>query len=226
MTVNGNHLLVPADYIPRYMRNLYGQATNRKGLLLQAEWINGTLRPFLDPQDNTFVWISHQNEISILIEHFDNNTQEEKYQLANHFSSIWMSNRRQAESRYGLLRYEHNDLAQRERENAVIVHYEQDLYLYPSREQIETQIVCHPDFFPDPGTERANALQKRGKLLIGPSCSHEIFLHGLQDSHIQIGYFRSHLPEWQAIEQAVVELLDSFNQEPQKVLPLRQRQGD
>lgn len=29
--------------------------------------------------------------------------------------------------------------------------------------------------------------------------------------HIESGYFRSHLPEWQAIEPAVVELLDSFN---------------
>ena len=221
MTVNGNHLLVPVDYIPRHMRNLYDQAGSRRGLLLQAEWKDGKLLPFIDPQDNTAIWISHQNEISILIQRFGNNTLEQKYQLSQHFASIWMPNRRQMAKRYGLKRYEHNNLAQREKEDVITAFYEQDLYLYPSRERIETQIVCDADFFPDPGTERASALEKRGKFVINPLCSHDIFLHRLRDSHIEIGYFRSHLPEWQAIEQAVVELLDSFNQEPEKALPLR-----
>ena len=224
MMVNGNKLLIPANYIPSYMQGLYEQASNRQGLLLQAQWKGGKLQPFIAPHDNTPVWISHQDEVSILVQHFDANTLAEKYQLAQRFSSIWMPNRKQMASRHGLLRYEHNDLPQRVREDVITVFYEKDLYLYPSREQIETQIVCDPDFFPDPGTERANALEKRGKLVIGPSCSHDIFLHGLRNSHIDIGYFRSHLHEWQAIEQAVVALLDSLNQEPQKALSLaRQR---
>ncbi|MCC7705972.1 hypothetical protein IGS59_27370 [Janthinobacterium sp. GW460P] len=224
MTVNGNMLLIPANYIPSYMQGLYEQASNRQGLLLQAQWKGGKLQPFIAPHDNTPVWISHQDEVSILVQHFDANTLAEKYQLAQHFSAIWMPNRKQVASRHGLLRYEHNDLPQRVREDAITVFYEQDLYLYPSRERIETQIVCAPDFFPDPGTERANALEKRGKLVIGPSCSHDIFLHGLRNSHIRVSYFRSHLHEWQAIERAVVALLDSLIQEPQKALPLaRQR---
>ena len=180
--------------------------------------------PFVAPHDNTPVWIRYQDEVSILVQHFDANTLAEKYQLAQRFSSIWMPNRKQMASRHGLLRYEHNDLPQRVREDVITVFYEKDLYLYPSRERIETQIVCDPDFFPDPGTERANALKKRGKLVINSRCSHDIFLHGLRNSHIDICYFRSHLHEWQAIEQAVVALLDSLNQEPLKALPLaRQR---
>jgi hypothetical protein len=224
MMVNGNKLLIPANYIPSYMRGLYEQAGNRQGLLLQARWTGGKLLPYIAPHDNTPIWISHQDEVSILVQHFEANTLAEKYQLAQRFSSIWMPNRKQMASRHGLLRYEHNDLPQRVREDVITVFYEKDLYLYPSRERIETQIVCDPDFFPDPGTGRANALKKRGKLLINPRCSHDIFLHGLRNSHIDIGYFRSHLHEWQAIEQAVVALLDSLNQEAQKALSLaRQR---
>ena len=227
MTLHGNKLLVPVAYIPWTERGWYRQdrAVN-DGLGLDAEWKDGKLRPFIDPQDNTAIWISHQDEVSILIQRFGNNTLEEKYQLAEHFTSIWMPNRRPMAQRYGLRRYEHNNLALREKEDVITAFYEQDLYLHPSRERTETQIVCDADIFPDPGTERANALEKRGKFVINPRCSHEIFLHGLRNSHIQIGYFRSHLPEWQAIEQAVVELCNSFNLEPEKVLPLRKRPDD
>lgn len=183
-------------------------------MLLQAEWKKGKLQPYIDPHDNTAIWISHQDEVSILVQHFRTNTPEEKYQLSQRFTSIWMPKRKLMAGRYGLLRYEHNDLPQREKEDVVSAFYEQDLYLYPSRQQIETQIVCDADVFPDPGTALAAALQQRGKFVINPRCSHEIFFHGLKDSHIQIGYFRSHLHEWREIEQAVVELLDSFRQAP------------
>ncbi|WP_312437881.1 hypothetical protein [Janthinobacterium sp.] len=222
MILHGNKLVVPVAYIPKYERGWYRQdGIVNDGLNLDAEWKAGKLYPFAAPEDNTAVWIRYQNKVSILIQRFGNNTLEQKYQLSQHFASIWMPNRRQMAKRYGLKRYEHNNLAQREKEDVITAFYEQDLYLYPSRERIETQIVCDADFFPDPGTERASALQKRGKFVINPLCSHDIFLHGLRDSHIEIGYFRSHLPEWQAIEQAVVELLDSFNQEPEKALLLR-----
>jgi hypothetical protein len=227
ITLHGNKLLVPVAYIPEYARGWYRQdGVVNDGMGLSAEWKGGKLQPFIEPQDNTAIWISHQDKITILVERFGNNTLQQKYLLAQYFTSIWMSNRRQMAQRYGLLRYEHKNLAQREKEDVISAFYEKDLYLYPSRERIETQIVCDADFFPDPGTAKANVLQKRGKFVINPRCSHEIYLHGLRDSHIKIGYFRSHLPEWQAIEQAVVELLDSFNQEPQKALSLRQRQGD
>jgi hypothetical protein len=225
MKLHGNYLLVPVNYIPKYEQIWYQQdGIVNDGLHLEAGWDGGKLLPFNAPEDNTPIWISYQDEVSILVQHFDANTLAEKYQLAQRFSSIWMPNRKQMASRHGLLRYEHNDLPQRVREDVITVFYEKDLYLYPSRERIETQIVCDPDFFPDPGTERANALKKRGKLVINPRCSHDIFLHGLRNSHIRVSYFRSHLHEWRAIEQAVVALLDSLNQEPQKALSLaRQR---
>ena len=137
MTLHGNKLLVPLAYIPKYARGWYRQdGIVNDGLGLTAEWKGGKLRPFIDPQDNTPIWISHQDKISILVKRFGNNTLEQKYHLAQYFSSIWMSNRKQVASSYGLLRYEHDDLPQREQEDAVIVHYEQDLYLYPSLEQI------------------------------------------------------------------------------------------
>ncbi|KAB8042126.1 hypothetical protein [Janthinobacterium aquaticum] len=214
MRINGNPMIVPVSYIPRYQRGWYGQGMATKGLYILAQWTDGTMQPFVSPESNTPIWFTYHDKYSILLRNVPNETFPARRKLATFYASIRLPNRHADGWRYGLLRLVHNDVEQREREHALSTFAEQDLYLYPSHDQIETMITCDPDFFPNPYTERAYALQKRGKFVINPMCSHDMFMHDLKNTQIEISYFRVHLPRWREIEEAVRALLQSFKPLP------------
>lgn len=214
MRINGNPMIVPVGYIPRYERGWYGQGLETQGLSISAQWTDGPMQPFVSPENNTPIWFTYHDNYSILLSHVPNETFAERRKLATFYASIRLPNRHADGWRYGLLRLVHNDVEQREREHDLSTFTEQDLYLYPSRDQIETMITCTPDFFPNPYTERAYALQKRGRFVLNPMCSHDMFMHDLKNTQIEISYYRVHLPRWREIEEAVRALLQSFKPPP------------
>lgn len=215
LRINGNPMIVPVSYIPRLERGLYWQGQDAMdGLHIAAEWTGGRMRPFFNPENNEPVWLTHHDKYGIMLSNFRNNSFEERRQLAVFFAFRLLLDRHADSMRHGLLRLVHKDVAQRELEHDLGTYTERDLYLYPSREQIDTMIICTPDFFPDPYTPRALELQRQGKFVLAPMCSHDMFMHDLNNTAIRISYYRIHLPHWREIEEAVRELLRTFEPPP------------
>lgn len=214
MRIHGNPMIVPVSYIPRYERGWYLQGLETKGLHISAQWTDRPMQPFVAPENNTPVWFTYHDHYGILLRNIPNESFAERHRLATFFASIKLPNRYADGWRHGLLKLVHQDMAQRQQEDSISAFTERDLYLYPSREHIETVISCDADFFPNPYTERAYALQKRGKFVINPMCSHDMFMHDLKNTQIEISYFRVHLPHWREIEEEVRALLQSFKPLP------------
>ena len=108
---------------------------------------------------------------------------------------------------WGLLRYQWPpDVPALTAENYQGV-IDDDQFIYPSLEVIETHIRCKPEIFPDAHSAEAQERRERAEFTYVPSCAHYFRSNVLDDAVVKMSYQRGHLAHWREIQAAAESFL-------------------
>lgn len=207
VTVNGNHFMIPQDYLPRWGK-LRPKETKTVALNLEAIW--PAMAPFIDPEDNGSIYTRYHDKLGILIDPAGSNTEKEQQDFLRKISEGWLNKRVSAGEKFGLARFVYKNIEQVKRSGTTATYDAQDVFIASSLDKMETMIICSPEFEPDPDSETAAQMRRAGKFVANPGCEQHFFVPSMKNIRVQVNYFRTHLKDWKKIQQSVVQLLHSF----------------
>lgn len=204
LSVDGIHFQIPEDYIPHRERRLYPDQANVSDLRIEARWPG--MQPFAglaDPGGPLPFYTGHRDQLSIVIHASHIDSEQERSQFLHKFSNFWLPGREAAGERFSLARFAR-------RPGAPARAGDDELYLYPSQEQIQTVIVCAPSDDPEPMPQVPTQTGTEAGLLRSSGCEQGFFVPQLNNLYIHVSYLRHHLKDWREIQDKVTGLVQTL----------------
>ena len=207
--VNGVPLAIPMAFVPPHERFLYRRGTQEDGIRVEMNY--PAMTPFVDPLDNSPTYLRYQYKLALNVSTDDHASTADRVALMrrmvlsaprdeNHGGTFvpgpWELQRYQWPPHVPALTVENFQGFD-----------DDDQFVYPSLEAIETHIRCKPTIFPDAHSAEAQRRRERGEFTYVPSCGHYFRSTALNDAVVKLSYQRGHLEHWREIQAAAEAFL-------------------
>lgn len=208
-SVNGVSLAIPMAFVPPRLRFLHRRGTLEDGISIEMNY--PAMTPFVDPRDNSPVHLRYQHKLSLLVGTDRHASTAERIAHMRHLVLVaprvenWGGTF--VPGPWGLLRYQWPPEAPPLTVENFQGFVDDDQFIYPNLEAIETRIRCMPFIFPDAHSAEAQRRRERGEFTYVPNCQHRYRSRVLNDAIVDMSYLRGHLEHWQAIQAAAEAFL-------------------
>ena len=208
-SVNGVPLAIPMAFVPPHERFLYRRGTQEDGIRVEMNY--PAMTPFVDPLDNSPTYLRYQYKLALNVSTDDHASTADRVALMmrmvlsaprdeNHGGTF-------VPGPWGLLRYQWPSHVPALTVENFQGFDDDDQFVYPSLEAIETHIRCKPTIFPDAHSAEAQQRRERGEFTYVPSCGHDFRSTALNDAVVKLSYQRGHLEHWRDIQAAAEAFL-------------------
>ncbi len=207
--VNGVRVAMPMAFVPPHERFLYRRGTQEDGIRIELSY--PAMTPFVDPLDNSPTYLRYQNTLSLIVGTDEHASTTDRIA---HMARMMLSAPRDENhggsfvpGPWGLLRYQWPPDVPPLTVQNYHGYDDDDQFIYPSLEAIETHIRCMPAIFPDAHSDEAEERRKRGEFTYVPGCEHFYRSNVLNDAVVKMSYQRGHPAHWREIQAAAESFL-------------------
>lgn len=208
-SVNGVPLAIPMAFVPPHERFLYRRGTEEDGIRVEMNY--PAMTPFVDPRDNSPTYLRYQYTLALNVSTDDHASTAGR---VAHMGRMVLSAPRDENhggtfvpGPWGLLRYQWPSHVPALTVENFQGFDDDDQFVYPSLEAIETHIRCMPEIFPDAHSAEAQKHRERGEFTYVPNCEHNFRSRTLNDAVVKLSYQRGHLERWREIQAAAEDFL-------------------